>query len=326
MRRGSRGRSVIQSFQALTATMRLLAILVVLAIPFEAVAMEPAAPPSVSCLGADGESYLRGLLDRIHQLERQLDAEIAAAKEQLKKVEGFDPEGAKKQLAALKAALDEATAARRNAEEEAAAAGKAAAKFAHALEEAESRLAAAEKRNASAIVARPLEAKAADTKDAVAAPVLESSANAAPIERAPTPRPATPSERDLAEAQLAALTGKRPSTPANEAPSPAAAPKAADVATPEPPPSARFAPGDRLAICVEHLDEVSGTVEVGSDGEIELPLLGRVPASGRNQGELVAELTERLTAYLQQPRVDVTLERGAEEGTSPCGTRGRSGN
>jgi protein involved in polysaccharide export with SLBB domain len=54
---------------------------------------------------------------------------------------------------------------------------------------------------------------------------------------------------------------------------------------------------------------VSNTVEVGSDGRIHLPLLGTVPAAGRNQREFVADLTQRLTVYLQVPRVDVALKR-----------------
>jgi len=33
-----------------------------------------AAPPSVSCLGPEGESYLRDLLARIQELEKELDA------------------------------------------------------------------------------------------------------------------------------------------------------------------------------------------------------------------------------------------------------------
>jgi hypothetical protein len=404
----------------LAPTSRLLVpVLVVLTIPLEAMAKEPAAPPSVSCLDADGERYLQGLLDRIHQLEVQLDVELEArlterAEAERKvqsvtnelthqaaaaldppreppKAEGFDPEQAKKELASLKAALDEATAARRNAEAEAAAASKAAATFARALEQLEHRLAAAEKKSASATAAsEQAEAEVAEVAVAEAAaplapPSPEPTPQAQAAEPAPTSTPALPSESERAAAQLAALMGKAPppapsdvrSTEAPKAPVPEAAAPLASAAPPpitvaapapiaatttapegeraatqlaalqgrdappepkpappsaapgsaegaglgpaaaraaltrcdEPPDTVRIAPGDKVSIHVDHLKEVSRTVEVGSDGQIDLPLLGRVPAAGRNQRELVANLEQRLEVYLQAPRVDLALER-----------------
>jgi len=423
-------------------TSRLLPVLIALVVPFEVAAKEPTAPPSVSCLGPEGERYLQSLLDRIHQLETQLDAEVEAhlteraeAERRLRedvtneltqhaaaalapakqptKVEGFDPEEAKKELAALKAALDEATAARRSAEAEAAAASQTAVTFANALKEAEGRLDAAEKKSSPSSVTQVESDKATEVKGAVAPQTLEpavktgaaepsptkppaaSSESEQPVplpaaepreayaqaaEPLPTPTPAAVSESELAAAQLAALSGRRaapavhdvpaataparepnPSiqavtpiattTPAalsesdraasqlaaltgkirapaaNSAPLPVV-PKTADStnapATPplasipappaktrcgEPLDTARIEPGDRLALHVDHFKEVSNTVEVGSDGRIHLPLLGTVPAAGRNQREFVADLTQRLTVYLQVPRVDVALKR-----------------
>ncbi len=280
----------------MTTTKKLLPVLIVLAIALEAAAKEPSAPPSVSCLGPEGESYLRGLLDRIHQLEGQLDAEMEAhlteradaerrlqslaaersrqddavaqrmrtcaaeldaAKQQLKKVEGFDPEKAKKELVTLKAALEEAIAARRKAENEAAEARR---------------------------EAREEVAKAARDSEEEAAAEAELPKRPPPSSRAPGSI-----EQDQERArELARQPAEAPET-------------------------ARIAPGDRLAIRVEHMDEVCRTVEVASDGQIELPILGRVPAAGRNQGELVADLAKRLTAYLLTPEVDVALQRGARE-------------
>jgi len=280
---------------AVTTTKKLLPVLIVLAIALEAAAKEPAAPPSVSCLDPEGESYLRGLLDRIHQLEGQLDAEMEAhlteradaerrlqslaaersrqddavvermrtcaadldaAKQQLKKVEVFDPEKAKKEIVTLKAALEEATAARRKAENEAAEARRKA-------------------REEVAKAVRDSEEGAADAE----------------LPKPPPPSSGAPGsiEQDYEHTR-------------NLARQPAEAPE-----------TARIAPGDRLAIRVEHMDEVCRTVVVASDGQIELPVLGRVPAAGRNQGELVADLAKRLTAYLQTPEVDVALHRGARE-------------
>lgn len=421
-------------------TSRLLPVLIALVVPFEVAAKEPTAPPSVSCLDPEGERYLQGLLDRIHQLETQLDAEVEAhlteraeaerklqsvsnglaqqaaaaldPPKQRTRVEGFDPEQAKKELATLKAALDEATAARRRAEAEAAAAAQTAVTFANALKDVESRLDVAEKKISSESVARvETEATEADMaatprppeperRQAVAAPaptkapvsLAQSERPAAPstaepradvqvAEPVPTITPAAVSETELAAAQLAALSGKRaahagsdalpavtapvprpsPNVPV-AAPIPAAsaapvpeseraaaqlaaltgkppvpsanptpipvAPKPIGITNPstsaalgksesppahtrcdEPVETARIAPGDRLAIHVDHLKEVSDTVEVGSDGRVHLPLVGTVPAAGRNQREFAADLTQRLTVYLQAPRVDVALKR-----------------
>src|SRR5262245_1875596 len=139
---------------------------------------------------------MQALLDRIHQLETQLDAEVKAhlteraeAERRLRdvtnertqqaaaalapakqptKVEGFDPEQVKKELAALKAALDEATAARRSAEAEAAAASQTAVTFANALKEAEGRLDALEKKSSAAGATRVEGGDAPEVKGAVA--------------------------------------------------------------------------------------------------------------------------------------------------------------
>jgi hypothetical protein len=368
-------------------TSRLLPVLIALVVTFEVAAKEPVAPPSVSCLDPEGERYLQALFDRIPQLETQLDAEVEAhlteraeAERRLRdvtkeltqqaaaaltpatqptKVEGFDREQAKKELAALKAALDEATTARRSAEAEAAAASQTAVTFANALKEMEGRLDAAEKKISPATVTRVENDEVAEVKGAAAAQPREASVKAEAAEPSPTkppaavseselvaaqlaalsvrraapavhdatPAPATVSESDRAAAQLAALTGKVGSPTVNPGPppvvpkmvdttsAPATAPLASIAALTartrcdEPIETARIEPGDRLAIHVDHLKEVSDTVEVGSDGRVHLPLVGTVPAAGRNQREFVADLTQRLTVYLQAPRVDVALKR-----------------
>ncbi len=324
-------------------------------------------------------------------------------------------------MAALQAALDEATAARRSAEAEAAAASETAVTFANALKEAERRLDVEEKKNAAASVDREEIKEVAERTVAAPAPTPEPDVQHAAAEPSPTTPPAEPSESERAAAQLAALSGNRtaahtvPAAPAAPPPTPEPSPKAMGaelppIATPaamsesdlaaaqlaalsgrrtatatqgsppaaevlatkpaavvpeneraaaqlaaltgkvapptanpaprapapndaepanppatvalaaveaekpparcdEPAEASRIVPGDRLAIHVDHLKEVSDTVEVGSDGLVHLPLVGTVSAAGRNQREFVADLTERLTAYLQSPRVDVALKR-----------------
>src|SRR5262245_882916 len=262
-------------------TSRLLPVLIALVVPFEVAAETPIAPPSVSCMGPEGERYLQALLDRIHQLETQLDAEVEAhlteraeAERRLRdvtneltqqaaaalapakqptKVEGFDPEQAKKEITALKAALDEATAARRSAEAETAAASQTAVTFANALKQAEGRLDAAEKQSSAASVTRVESGEAAEVKGAATsqppepavkaevaaasptkpAAAVSESARPAPIadpaayvqaaEPLPTPTPAALSENELAAAQLAALSGRRAAPAVHDA-SPTTAP------------------------------------------------------------------------------------------------------
>ncbi len=62
----------------MSKTRRSLLVFIVLLVACEVAAGEPTAPPSVSCLDAEGERYLQSLRDRIHQLETQLDAETEA--------------------------------------------------------------------------------------------------------------------------------------------------------------------------------------------------------------------------------------------------------
>jgi protein involved in polysaccharide export with SLBB domain len=352
-----------------------------------------AAPPSVSCLGPEGESYLRELLTRIHDLEEQIDAakqallterdkearslqdkeselsERAAAQSERDRARAADLEASKKeierlraaseraadaekQLAALRAkegelmdraaalseqerlratelealkqeveklrssaaagadatkeasaakmAVEEANEARRRAEEEAAAAKRAAAREAHAREETEKHVAELERqRAASRAIAegalarserRPLEAtESVQASTASRPPARPNTENTGSADR---------SERDLASAQLAALSGKastgsQPSRTATGS---------------EGTPDERLRPGDRLTLRVAKLDELNRTVQIARDGSIDLPLIGSIRAAGRTEQELVADLSERLSAYVREPQVELSRE------------------
>jgi polysaccharide export outer membrane protein len=68
-------------------------------------------------------------------------------------------------------------------------------------------------------------------------------------------------------------------------------------------------PLDVLDISVFGVPELSGTVEVGDNGSLQLPLLGETPAAGKTAEELQQDLTSRLGAeYLQNPQVRVTVK------------------
>lgn len=66
--------------------------------------------------------------------------------------------------------------------------------------------------------------------------------------------------------------------------------------------------GDVLKIFVWKEAEVSGTVPVRPDGKISLPLVDDVQASGLTALELKKVLEEKLSKFLAEPNVTVTVE------------------
>src|SRR5262245_32163155 len=73
--------------------------------------------------------------------------------------------------------------------------------------------------------------------------------------------------------------------------------------------SYRIGPLDVLEISVFGVPELSGTVEVGENGNVQLPLVGETPAAGKTAEQLQKDLTSKLaTEYLQNPQVRVTVK------------------
>ena len=75
-------------------------------------------------------------------------------------------------------------------------------------------------------------------------------------------------------------------------------------------PSASYAigPGDQLTIWALGIDETNTrTVIVDPDGCIDLPMIGRVKASGRSAEQLKAALAENLKTYVKEPEVSVSV-------------------
>jgi len=71
----------------------------------------------------------------------------------------------------------------------------------------------------------------------------------------------------------------------------------------------RLAPRDLLEISVFQVEDLTKTVEVNSRGEIALPLIGNVQASGRTASELEQEIARKLgESYLQSPQVSVFVK------------------
>ncbi len=68
-------------------------------------------------------------------------------------------------------------------------------------------------------------------------------------------------------------------------------------------------PGDILAVTVWKEEDLQRQVLVLPDGMISFPLAGDIPAAGRSVAEIRAELTERLSRFIPDPVVTVTVEQ-----------------
>ena len=76
------------------------------------------------------------------------------------------------------------------------------------------------------------------------------------------------------------------------------------------PPSSGYVlgPDDQILIrALEGLDTGDKPVLIGINGDITLPLIGRVKAAGLTVEQLETELVSRLKAYVQEPQISVTV-------------------
>jgi polysaccharide biosynthesis/export protein len=67
-------------------------------------------------------------------------------------------------------------------------------------------------------------------------------------------------------------------------------------------------PDDVLAVNVWKEPEISRTLPVRPDGNISLPLVGDLVASGRTPAQLQGEIKKQLVAYLSNPEVTVLVQ------------------
>ncbi len=71
----------------------------------------------------------------------------------------------------------------------------------------------------------------------------------------------------------------------------------------------KIGPGDLLYITVFQVPDLNKTVRVAKDGQISVPLLGRVDVAGLTQAGVVQKLTELLGGkYLNDPKVAVDVQ------------------
>jgi len=67
-------------------------------------------------------------------------------------------------------------------------------------------------------------------------------------------------------------------------------------------------PGDQLSVRIFGADDIPDRpIEVGADGKISLPMVGKVQASGVSVRDVEADLTARYRTYFKDPQVAVTV-------------------
>ena len=98
-------------------------------------------------------------------------------------------------------------------------------------------------------------------------------------------------------------------------------------ATAAPPGEYRIGVGDKLAVRVFQVEDLSfDELVVDTSGSVQLPLIGAVQGAGRTAGELGADIARRLSEqYLRDPRVTVTVKEAASQKITVDGAVTRPG-
>jgi polysaccharide export outer membrane protein len=92
------------------------------------------------------------------------------------------------------------------------------------------------------------------------------------------------------------------------------------------PPSYVLGPADQIMIHALDIPDISGkTQRLDLNGDLKLPMIGRVHAAGMTLDQLERELTERLKVYLEEPDVAVTVTEFHSQPVSVIGAVGTSG-
>src|ERR1022692_856822 len=91
--------------------------------------------------------------------------------------------------------------------------------------------------------------------------------------------------------------------------------------TPAPPPSGYIlGPDDQILIrALEGLDLADKPILIGTNGNITLPLIGRVKAAGLTVEQLETELASRLKPYVLEPQISVTVTEFRSQPVSVLG-------
>jgi polysaccharide export outer membrane protein len=85
--------------------------------------------------------------------------------------------------------------------------------------------------------------------------------------------------------------------------------------------SAELGPGDQIQLSVYDAEGVDGkTYRIGHNGEIKVPLVGYVNASGLTVRELETELTQRLAKFYRKPQVTASIIEQRSQPVSVIGS------
>jgi len=109
---------------------------------------------------------------------------------------------------------------------------------------------------------------------------------------------------------------------------PAQTPTAAQTATGDAPARATYVlgPDDQIVIHALDVPDISEKAQrVDQNGDLRLPMVGRIHAAGMTLEEFEAELTKKLKVYLQDPDVTVTVTEVRKEPVSVLGAVSSSG-
>ena len=118
---------------------------------------------------------------------------------------------------------------------------------------------------------------------------------------------------------------KKNSPPPPDPPEKKEAASISSVAAPVDPRSYLIGPEDVLAISVWREPEVSRLVQVRPDGKITLPLAGELAAGGLTPVQLEAQVTKRLSEFINQPVVNVSVQSVQSKKYYLAGEVNRSG-
>lgn len=66
-------------------------------------------------------------------------------------------------------------------------------------------------------------------------------------------------------------------------------------------------PDDSINIHAVEAEEINGTIRIDMTGNVRLPLVGRIHAEGLTVDQFQNELVEKLSAYIKQPQISVSI-------------------
>jgi polysaccharide export outer membrane protein len=84
-------------------------------------------------------------------------------------------------------------------------------------------------------------------------------------------------------------------------------------------------PNDAITIMVMDEEEISKTWRVGTAGDLNLPLVGKIQAAGKTVDELEIELAQQLKAYIRDPQVHVYVANLQSQPVTVLGAVGSPG-